>query len=240
MAPAFGICFQGIGRKNFWINQIPLNLFAANILKMKWFNFLFILCVSLLGADCSKDPVSGDHRLNYKLLFIGNSLTYTNNLPELVENEALKKNISLSTNMIANGNYAIIDHWEDGLVQKEINHGNYDFVIIQQGPSSQAEGRRMLIEDGKNYADLCQANGSELCYFMVWPSQTYYHTFDGVIKNHTDAAMQNSAILIPVGAIWKKHFDETNNFDYYGYDGFHPSLKGSQIAAEVIVSTLFD
>lgn len=206
---------------------------------MRWIVLVSILSVSLLGADCSKNDLSGDPDTSYKLLFVGNSLTYGNNLPHLVEKEAGAMGISLSTTMIANGNYALIDHWNDGLVQKEIEKGHYHFVIIQQGPSSQAEGRRMLIEDGKKYADLCKDHGSVLCYFMVWPAREYYHTFDDVIKNHQDAARLNKAVLIPVGEVWKKHFDENNDFDYYGNDGFHPSLKGSQRAAEIIVSTLF-
>ena len=78
-------------------------------------------------------------------------------------------------------------------------------------------------------------------YFMVWPSLTYYHTFKGVIKNYTDAARINDAILCPVGEKWKKHFDTTQNFDYYSSDGFHPSLKGGQEenAADIIVEYLF-
>lgn len=74
---------------------------------------------------------------------------------------------------------------------------------------------------------------------MVWPSLGYCYTFPKVIKNHNDAANKNDAILLPVGEVWKEHFDETDNFDYYGNDDFHPSLKGSQIAAEVIVEYLF-
>ena len=36
---------------------------------------------------------------------------------------------------------AIMDHWNDGEVQKEIIRNQYDFVIVQQGPSSQQNGR---------------------------------------------------------------------------------------------------
>ena len=74
---------------------------------------------------------------------------------------------------------------------------------------------------------------------MVWPSLKYYHTFDGVIKNYTDAAAINNTILIPVGKVWKDYFDKSNNFQYYGPDGFHPSITGSEISAKVIVETLF-
>lgn len=176
---------------------------------------------------------------DYNILFVGNSLTYTNNLPELVKQRANEKGITIGIKTIAKPNYAIVDHWAEGDVQQSIKSKKFDYVIIQQGPSSQQDGRDMLIEGGKKYADLCNENGAKLCYFMVWPSLTYYQTFDSVIKNHEDAATINNAILCPVGQIWKDNFDATNKFDYYGPDGFHPSLLGSQVAANVIVAALF-
>jgi hypothetical protein len=176
---------------------------------------------------------------DYNILFIGNSLTYTNNLPELVKSNALQKGITIGVKMVALPNFAIVDHWDIGEVQQYIESKMFDFVIIQQGPSSQQEGRDILIEYGTRYSNLCNTNNAQLCYYMVWPSLTYYHTFAGVIQNHRDAAQINNAILCPVGEVWKSHFDTTNNFDYYGPDGFHPSLAGSQVAADVIVDTLF-
>ena len=174
----------------------------------------------------------------YSILFIGNSLTYTNNLPLLVKKHARQKGIKVKVKMLAFPNYAIEDHWNDGEVQNLISSNKYDFVIIQQGPSSQSDGREMLIEYGKKYSNLCKKNGSKLCYFMVWASLNYYHTFDGVIKNYKDAASVNNSILLPVGKIWKEYIDSANTHEYYSSDGFHPSIKGSQVAAKVIVEHL--
>jgi len=56
----------------------------------------------------------------YKILFVGNSLTYTNNLPELVKIEAQTKDLKLKTKMIAFPNYALEDHLNNGNVQKLI------------------------------------------------------------------------------------------------------------------------
>ncbi|SNT29378.1 Lysophospholipase L1 [Ekhidna lutea] len=175
-----------------------------------------------------------------RILFVGNSLTYTNNLPELVKNEARKKGFKVQTTMIAYPNYALIDHLDDGEVQKRIRSGKFDYVIVQQGPSSQSEGREMLLDAGRKFQMLCQQNETELVFFMVWPSLTNYHTFEGVIKNHRDAAIENEALLCPVGEAWKDYFERTDDSTLYGLDGFHPSRKGSRLAAEVIVKTLFD
>lgn len=197
--------------------------------------FISIICVST-HPSAAQNAIPNNE---FTILFIGNSLTAANDLPKLVAKEAKHKGILIHTKMIAFPNYAIMDHWIDGEVQREIKTKLYDFVIVQQGPSSQQDGREILIEYGKKYSTLCNKNGAKLGFFMVWPSLTYYHTYKGVIKNYTDAALINNAILCPVGEVWKKHFDTTQNFDYYAADRFHPSLKGSERAAEIIVECLF-
>ncbi|MDR5591018.1 SGNH/GDSL hydrolase family protein [Christiangramia sp. SM2212] len=199
---------------------------------MRKFRFIFIILIIFI----SYPVLSQDDELD--LLFIGNSLTYTNDLPELVEKTAKAQGLEVRSKMIAKPNYALLDHWNEGKVQKMIKNRNFDLVIIQQGPSSQDFGKDILIEYGKKLKDLCSENNAKLAYFMVWPSREYYHTFKGVIKNHKEAAEINQAMLFPVGEVWKKHFDNTGNFDYYGPDQFHPSEKGSQIAAEIIVEGL--
>ena len=195
-------------------------------------NIIFGLILILLQNGYSQS----DSKTN--ILFIGNSLTYTNDLPKQVKEEAKKKGKIIKTKMIAYANYGLEDHWNDGKIQKLIKKNKFDFVIIQQGPSSQAYGRTSLIEFGAKLKNICNQSNSQLVYFMVWPSRQYYHTFEGVIKNYTDAAEENEALLCPVGETWKVHFDTTNDFSYYEIDGFHPSQKGSKVAAQIIVKIL--
>ncbi len=172
------------------------------------------------------------------ILFVGNSLTYTNDLPALVELEAKRKGVKVKSKQLSLPNYALVDHWNDGALQKLIETGKFQFVVVQQGPSSQDLGREMLFESGELISKLCKQKGAKLAYFMVWPSRLYYHTFEKVIANYRYAAKSMDAILCPVGEVWKEHFDETGEFSYYGPDGFHPSFRGSQVAASVIVNAL--
>jgi hypothetical protein len=173
------------------------------------------------------------------VLFVGNSLTYSNDLPALVSNEALKRGIELKVRSITAANTAISDHWESGEVHKAMDEEHFDFVVIQQGPSSQVDGRVLLIEFGERYKALCDEKKSQLAFFMVWPARVNYQTFNGVIKNYTDAAALNKSLLCPVGRDWKDYMDMTKDFSYYGPDQFHPSPKGSQVAASIILATLY-
>lgn len=200
--------------------------------------FIFVLTASFCALS-SQTKSKTDKE--FSILFIGNSLTYYNDLPKLVSEYAKsEKNINIKTKMVAHPNYAIEDHWNDGKVKRLIHRKKYDYVILQQGPSSQKDGRKMLIQYGRKYSSLCKSSNSKLCYFMVWPAMYYYYTFDGVIKNHTDAAKLNNAILLPVGKRWKAHIEKHKDYSLYSQDEFHPSEKGSKMAAKIIVETLFN
>lgn len=204
-----------------------------NVLILAWLTVLF---------SCGTNEVSQGMAVNhdYNILMVGNSLTYTNNLPLLVQQDAERIGISLNVDMLAKPNYAIVDHWAEENVQSLIRSRNYDYVIIQQGPSSQSDGLHMLVHDAKLYADLCQMHDSQLVYFMVWPAMSNYHTFNGVIANYTAGSQANNALLCPVGKEWKKYIDSTQDYSYYSFDQFHPSTKGSKVAASIIVRTLFN
>jgi hypothetical protein len=171
---------------------------------------------------------------NTRVLFIGNSLSYTNNLPQLLTEVAYAHSIELHTDLIAEANYALMDHWEKGQIQIAIAQGNYDFVIIQQGPSSQNFGKGILIEYGGKIKALCDRYGSKLLYFMVWPALENASTFDAVINNHYEAARINSAMICPVGERWQLAIKNNTSHGLYAPDGFHPSLKGSQFTAELL------
>jgi hypothetical protein len=228
-----------------------------NNIKMRTLLLSILAVITCCSMQCQPDeqkPAQTDHsgsgnsnpiqikptqadKIN--ILFVGNSLTYTNNLPELVEQEAAKHGKEVVAGMLAYPNYAIEDHWFDGELQKLIASGSYQFVVVQQGPSSQADGRAMLLEYGKLIKKLCDDHQAKLAFFMVWPAKVNYHMFPGVIANYTEAAKQTNSILCPVGEQWKAYMDTTKDFSYYSSDEFHPSLAGSQSAAGIIVKSLF-
>jgi hypothetical protein len=174
-----------------------------------------------------------------RILFVGNSLTYTNNLPAMVQAIGVNNDIQIETEMLAYPNYALEDHWRDGKFQKLMNEKYFNYVIIQQGPSSQQDGRYMLFDYGDRFKIICDEKGARLVFFMVWPSRANYQTFAGVIQNYRDASVKTESMLCPVGEAWKSYIDSTLDFTYYDVDGFHPSIKGSQIAAQLIYNTLF-
>lgn len=200
------------------------------------FLFALLTCFSLRSSG---EFTSTTKEKPIRILFVGNSLTYVNNLPHLVEKVAKEMGVTLKTEMLAFPDYALEDHWREGKLQKMLASGRFAYVVVQQGPSSQEEGRVILLEYSTKIKALCDQYNSRLAIYMVWPSRVYYQTFNGVIDSYAEAAKRTNSILCPVGEVWKRHFDTTRDYSYYGPDQFHPSVEGSKVAAKVIAESLF-
>jgi hypothetical protein len=174
------------------------------------------------------------------ILFVGNSLTYSNDLPGLLEKLAKADGMKIRTQTIAFPNYALEDHWNETSVSEALKKTKFTYVIFQQGPSAMPASRTNLIEYALKFGALCKANNTKQCMYMVWPSGDRSFDFENVIKSYSIAADTVRGLALPVGRAWKKLLDERKDFPLYSADGFHPTIHGSFLAALVIYATLFD
>ena len=82
-------------------------------------------------SNSSAPRLAGD---GAPILFIGNSHTYVNDLPGILQ--ALADSAggeTIATMSIVNANFALIDHWNDGGAKEEIERRSWRFVVMQQG-----------------------------------------------------------------------------------------------------------
>lgn len=167
-----------------------------------------------------------------RVLFIGNSLTYANDLPSLVAKLGKAEKHDLVTKTLAFPNYSLEDHLNDRRTLTALSE-RWDFIVLQQGPSAMEESRTLLLRDVKRIAE--KARGAKLVLFMVWPSRARIGDFARVDESYALAAESVGGILAPAGREWRASKDLDA---LYGPDGFHPSARGSAVAAEVIYRSL--
>ncbi len=197
---------------------------------------LLLLFIFFGGCTNATEPVPKKSVL--KILFVGNSLTYTNDLPQLVQEMGKHDSISIEYTALVFPNYSLEDHWKEGKVQREIETGKYDFVIAQQGPSALPESQVLLLEYAGRLAEVCRKNKASMAIYMVWPSSSRYFDLDNVIYSYTQAAKQTQSLLCPAGLAWKYAWESTPSLPLYGNDSFHPSMTGSLLAAFTVYGTL--
>lgn len=195
----------------------------------------------VLLVNCSNhEPVVSVHKANFKILFIGNSLTQSNDLPGLVKEIGALDGITIATSQVLVDDYSLEDHWNDGIAQKQIKDGEFDFVVGQQGPSALKESQVLLIEYSKRFAQESKKKDAKFALYMVWPWLSRSFDLDNVIYSYTEASKASDAILCPAGLAWKRAWKEDNSLSLYSDDDFHPSIKGSVLAALTVYISLFD
>lgn len=174
------------------------------------------------------------------LLFVGNSLTYFNDMPllvqELLEEAGLGPVVVASTSY---PNFGLQDHWTDGRARDAIELGNWDHVLLQQGPSA-TEGRPSLLEYSRRFDAEIRDVGATTGLYMVWPAETRDFDFDGVVESYALAAAGVDGLLFPGGAAWIEVWKADPTIELYGPDRFHPSLLGSYVVALTIADRLID
>jgi hypothetical protein len=80
-----------------------------------------------------------------RLLFIGNSLTYLNDVPALVAALGRANRRPLVCEQVTAPDLSLEDHWRQGEAGRRITRGGWDVVVLQQRPSALPHSRALLI-----------------------------------------------------------------------------------------------
>lgn len=174
-----------------------------------------------------------------KVLFIGNSLTYVNNLPGTLSALALTAGDTIQVRMVAEPNFALIDHYVGGSnALGEIASGGWNFVVLQQGPSTTPINRDSLILTAKLFEPRIRAVGATPALYMVWPTTDRIAFFDSARVSYQMAATAVGGVFMPAGRAWVTAWASDANLALYDPDGLHPSPLGTYLAALVIYERL--
>jgi hypothetical protein len=193
---------------------------------------LLTVLVGTGAAGAQSSPV-------LRVLFVGNSLTTTNDLPAVVSGLATTVGRRLEVGRVTSDGFALDDHWNDGRIQRELAFGSWDVVIMQQGPSALPESQISLRESATRLSDAVRAVGSRPGLLTVWPESYRRQVLPDVITSYRAAAAAAGADVYPAGDAWFAAWRCDPKLAFYGPDGFHPSRLGTYVAALVVVGKLF-
>jgi len=172
------------------------------------------------------------------VLFIGNSLTFWNDMPLALERLLESAEVGpIHVQSVAFPNFGLQDHWVEGTARSAIALGGWDVVVMQQGPSA-TEGRPSLLDYSQRFAGEIEGIGGRPALYMVWPESARSFDFDGVSDSYRTAAELVDGLLFPAGEAWRSAWALDETVRLYGPDGFHPSVAGSLLAVLVMYQQL--
>ncbi|WP_160139269.1 PKD domain-containing protein [Chryseobacterium sp. c4a] len=209
--------------------------------------FLFLIAFSAVFGQLSK-----------KVFFIGNSYTYYNDLPILIQNMAQSTGDTLDHNSQTPGGSTFQQHVNSTTIAT-LMQGNWDYVVLQeqsQLPSfTDQQVQTMVYPYATQLSDYIKnMNGcANVIFYMTWgrkngddsrcavqPGVCTYEGMDDLISRHyTEMAKDNEGILSPVGKVWRMIRQQDPTMELYDHDKSHPSYIGSMVAAYTFYTVIF-
>ena len=230
----------GIGNAHF------TKAFGGFILNLIWL-CAFVLISPLQAQDDT-----------LRVLFIGNSHTYMNDVPALFANLSQSGGHVVVTDMSAPGGYSLEQHTADATTLSKIAQGTWDYVVLQEQSqypvieycrdSSMCPAARLL-------DSLIHFYSEQTALYMTWGwrdggqhtinghsspvFRDYFHMQDSVTAAYIRIADELEALLLPAGNAWALAKTLDSALELWQIDGYHATLKGSYLAACVFYATFF-
>ena len=222
-------------------------------IRKRGFSIVFgcVLLVAALGSFAeAQPPVRAGRGCVTRVLFLGNSYTYFNNVPGIVSELAKAGHqCTVETRMVAPGGKTLRDHWESSASREALNSQAWDFVVLQDqstlGVNLYFEGQTRVGGDEifRPYAELwaneIHKHHATPVFYLTWARKATPADQAALNYAYFRTARATHSLVAPVGLAWARVRQTDPSIDLYYHDGAHPSAAGSYLAACAIYATIF-
>lgn len=192
-----------------------------------------------------------------RILWIGNSFTFYNDVPQMVEDMGKKNGIPVSTTRVLKGGEKFSGHLQNPELHRLLEKGGWDYVVLQEFSSTPAYSTKYVAENIFPFAaeidSLAKKYSPEVetVYYLTWGHKngnvrqtdyplddTYESMQDRISTTYIDMAYENGGTVAPVGIAWKNVRNHYPEIELYIEDNFHPSLAGSYLGANTLLGAM--
>ncbi len=203
---------------------------------------LILLFLQIIGCQEAHKNQSQKSTDTLRVLFIGNSYTFYNNLPGVLSKMAASAEPALiiKTDRCTVGGHTLELHWNDGIAIEKIRQGNWDFVVLQdhsRGTLSDTKRQKMFDFAHKFDAEIKKA-GAKTVFFMTWARRNEQPAIERIARSYETIAEELDAIVVPVGRAWQSSILNRPDLALHTEDNSHPTPHGTYLAACVFYATL--
>lgn len=198
---------------------------------------LFVLAIFLSGCAGEADA---------NVLFIGNSFTFGNDVPGLVEQIAEANGSTIDTTTIAEGGAFLDEHIQNPDVIAAVSSGDYDIVVLQEqsmAPAHRETFTSRTLPAAKVLDEFADASGTEVVLYQTWGHVngnstvghgSYSSMQDHLVRSYDYLADETGANVARVGQAWQGFLPTGVSDPLHDIDGVHATAAGSYLSALVL------
>ncbi len=192
-----------------------------------------------------------------KILFIGNSHTFVNDLPQTFYQLATKAGRIVYVDNLTMGGATLQMHLQNPATTLKINEKHWNFVILQeqsQIPSFIPERDTMMYPYAIALDSIIHSNWlcTRTMFFMTWA-----HKYGdlGILQNGGTDSFEDmqqrlrsgymtiadslEAAVAPCGWVWRQFIQSYPSIELYSADNYHPAENGTYLAACTFFASIF-
>ena len=183
-----------------------------------------------------------------RVLFLGGSASYYNNLPDIFAKLALAAGAGpVETGVVATAGWGLKDHWQKGDAHRVLREKNWKFVVLEDGSlvgataaADSGEGAFAAFRPfARNWAELVQDVRAVPVFFLNWPSREAPGAQPRLNAAYFGIAKEAEARVAGIGLAWDRVPEELPGLDLYAADGVNPSPAGTYLAACTLYAAIF-
>ncbi|MGD8245079.1 MAG: DUF4886 domain-containing protein [Anaerolineae bacterium] len=210
---------------------------------------LFASALYLLTC-CSGADAGVEAGQPLRVLFIGNSYTFHNNMPEMLAQLMRAGGRDIEVQSSARGGWTLADHAASEETLSMLMSQNWDYVILQEQsviPCIPARREQLMYPAVRAIHDEVQRAGAETVLFVTWGRRDglsaegyrdYEMMQDQLNSGYMEIGTEVGAVVAPVGIAWQNARTADTQLQLWDRDGSHPSQEGSYLAACVFYSVI--
>jgi hypothetical protein len=177
-----------------------------------------------------------------RILFVGNSLTYYNDVPAMVGEiySVISEHHSIETDMLAQGGLSIEQHLSNDVLKSTLAVSDYDVVVLQDFGgwplcSTDIDSCSSTSDPLSDAIDLVRSSGARPIWFSTYQRIPDFQR--ALSKEAHRIALQLDVEIADVGGAMLA-FSSANDMTDILLPNHHPNILGSWIAAATIARSL--
>jgi hypothetical protein len=172
-----------------------------------------------------------------RVLFIGNSLTFTNHLPQVLQQMAALEERSLICQAVTFPNVSLRFHWLVGRARRAIRDARWDYVILQDYSTQPLNNPAATIKYMTLFINAARQAGATPIIFENWTHRFHADDYATMHRTYHDIAVTAQVAVAPIGTAWRAARQSLPDIKLYT-DDRHPSPAGTYLAACVLYQTI--
>src|SRR5258706_6107245 len=213
--------------------------------------FMFLLLAVYGCSPANKCAAAETRETCVHILFIGNSYTFVNDLPNMFAELAHAGGHKVETGMVAAGGLTLADHSKSPEVTNQLESSTWDFVVLQEQseiPAIQQYRTQEMYPAARMLAHKIEQTGGIPILFVTWAHrkglpQAGLPDYDSMQANIDDGylgiARELNVPIAPVGYAWSLVTKQNPTLDLWQEDGSHPDEQGNDLAGSVLYAAIY-